>query len=267
MAFRFSTLMHKPLKKFGQNFLNQPAIAHKIIKALDVNTGDTILEIGPGPGILTQQIIELNPKQYYAVEVDNRWAEQLATQFGNRVDIINRDFLQYDLTKVCTGDVKPKIIGNIPYNITSPILFKLLDHFSEIDRAVIMMQKEVARRIVADSGNKEYGILSVLIQTCADVDYLFEVGRQNFSPAPKVDSAVLRFNFFDRISGINNPPLFRKIVRATFNYRRKMLRNSLSRIFDQTIVSSLSEYDLTKRPEQLELDDFKALANTIDTLQ
>ncbi len=258
--------MYKPLKKFGQNFLTQPAIAHNIVKALNISSDDTIIEIGPGPGVLTKNIISLKPQKYFAVEIDRRWAEELSTQFKNQISIQNVDFLQWDLSPILKENQKVKIIGNIPYNITSPILFKLLDHYSELETAVVMMQKEVAKRIVSGSGTKDYGILSILIQTFADVEYLFEVGRKNFNPVPKVDSAVLKINFLDKVMGIENFKLYRQIVRGTFNYRRKMLRNSLGRIFDQTIVSSLDEFDLTLRPEQLTIERFKQLSNTVNQL-
>jgi 16S rRNA (adenine1518-N6/adenine1519-N6)-dimethyltransferase len=259
--------MHKPLKKFGQNFLTQPAIAHNIVKALAINSDDSIIEIGPGPGVLSETIISLSPKKYYAIEIDTRWAQDLKSKYGSKISLINIDFLEWDLSPVLQENKNVKVIGNIPYNITSPILFKLLDHFSELECAVVMMQKEVARRIVSKSGPKEYGILSIFMQLFAEVDWLFEVGRENFKPSPKVDSAVLKFNFFKTVEGIDDLKLFRQIVRGTFNYRRKMLRNSLGRIFDQTIVSSLDDFDLTRRPEQLTIEDFKHLSNTINLLQ
>jgi len=258
--------MHKPLKKFGQNFLTQPTIAFNIVKALSINNKDLVIEIGPGPGVLCETIISLKPQKYYAIEIDRRWAEDLSAKYADQISILNADFLEMDLQPFFGENKNVKVIGNIPYNITSPILFKLLDHFSELDSAVVMMQKEVAKRITSNSGTKEYGILSILMQTFADVEYLFDVGRKNFKPEPKVDSAVVKFNFFDNVEGIENLELFRKTVRGTFNYRRKMLRNSLGRIFDQTIVSSLDDYDLTRRPEQLTIDGFKQLSNTINQL-
>ncbi|KAA3615084.1 MAG: ribosomal RNA small subunit methyltransferase A [Calditrichaeota bacterium] len=259
--------MHKPLKKFGQNFLTQPAIARNIVKALQINNQDTIIEIGPGPGVLSEIIISQKPKNYFAIEIDKRWAHDLSTRFGNEIVILNVDFLEWDFTSIIEEKKNIKIIGNIPYNITSPILFKLLDHFSKLDCAVVMMQKEVAKRIVSEPGIKDFGILSILTQTFAQVEWLFEVGRKNFKPEPKVDSAVVKFNFFDRTDGIDNLKLFKQTVRGTFNYRRKMLRNSLGRIFDQTIVSSLDNYDLTRRPEQLTIAEFKELSNTINRMK
>ncbi|MCB0283501.1 MAG: ribosomal RNA small subunit methyltransferase A [Calditrichae bacterium] len=257
-------MQHVPLKKFGQNFLTQPAIAQKIVNALDISNTDTIIEIGPGAGVLTQYIIEKKPAHFTAIEVDPRWADHLQTTFGSPVQILRDDVLHADLQKLHSGSGSFKVIGNIPYNITSPILFKLLDYFPAISQSVLMMQKEVAQRIVSQPGGKDWGILSVLMQTFADITFLFDVGRMNFKPAPKVDSAVLRFEYLERVEGLDNLSLYTKIVRSVFNYRRKMLRNSLIRIFDQKIVSSIDFIDLSRRPEQLSIAEFKQLSNKIN---
>jgi len=256
---------HKPLKKFGQNFLTQPLIAEKIIQAININSTDHILEIGPGTGILTSIIINKRPARFTAVEIDRNLAGQLHEKYPDRLNLLQEDFLNIDLSGLSSPG-KLKIIGNIPYNITSPILFKMIDHFKEIGSAVLMMQKEVAKRIVAEKSTKDYGILSVILQTFASVDYLFEVGRNNFSPVPGVDSAVVRMNFIHQITDVDNMELYRKIVRAVFNYRRKMLRNSLIRIFGQSIVTSLYNFDLTRRPEEFSISDFKKLANSINKM-
>lgn len=257
-------MQHIPLKKFGQNFLTQPAIAYKIVDALQISQSDTVIEIGPGPGTLTGFILEKKPRSFIAVEVDPRWAEHLKKEFGKSVQVIAEDFLKTDLLPFFSDDTSTKIIGNIPYNITSPILFKLLDYFPRINTSVLMMQREVARRIASNPGSKEWGILSVLMQTFADVKLMFDVSHKNFRPAPKVDSSVLRFDYFKQISDIDNPALYKKIIRTAFNYRRKMLRNSLSRMFDQSIVSSIDFIDLSRRPEQLSISEFKQLSNKIN---
>jgi len=260
-------MQHTPYKKFGQNFLTQPDIAKNIVQSLDIKISDTVLEIGPGPGALCELIIKQNPEHYYAVEIDKRLVQHLNEKFAGQIDVKEEDFLQWDISSVFTKDSKIKVIGNIPYNITSPILFKLADHFQNIESAVLMLQKEVARRIVSEPNSKEYGILSVLLQTFAKIEYLFEVGRKNFNPVPKVDSAVIKFSFYEHISDVENIDLYRKLVRGTFNYRRKMLRNSLSRIFDQTIVSSIDFIDLSRRPEELSIAEFKQLSNNINRLK
>jgi 16S rRNA (adenine1518-N6/adenine1519-N6)-dimethyltransferase len=257
---------HKPLKKFGQNFLTQPAIAEKIVSALQISGNDHIIEIGPGKGILSSSIIGKQPALFSAIEIDKNLARELTEKYEGKLKIIEQDFLNIDLSTITTPTLPVKVIGNIPYNITSPILFKLVDFYKRIDCSVLMIQKEVARRIVASPGTKDYGILAVLLQTYCTAEYLFDVSNKNFSPVPKVDSAVIKLHFFDEISGINNLDLFKIVVRGSFNYRRKMIRNSLIRIFNQSIVTSLDEFDLTKRPEQLSIDDFKKLANTINNI-
>lgn len=256
---------NRPKKRFSQNFLQNPHYQKKIVDGLDINSDDTIIEIGPGQGALTQHIIAVKPSQYYAIEIDTILAEELAIQFKDNINVIQQDFLEFDFTSIPgTNNSRIKIIGNLPYHITSPILFKLIDNYMMFDSAVLMIQKEVARRISADHGNKEYGILSVISQTYSNVEYLFEVKRGNFYPAPDVDSAVIRLNFFEECTGIEDESLFRKLVRTTFNYRRKMLRNSLCRIFDKSIVYSVSSDYLDQRPEQLSVDDFKILSNSLN---
>jgi len=257
---------HKPLRKFGQNFLTQPAIAEKIVAALQISGNDHIIEIGPGKGVLSSIIVGKQPEAFSAIEIDRNLACELEEKFSGKIKIIEQDFLDVNLSTLITPNISLKIIGNIPYNITSPILFKLIDFYKRIDCSVLMIQKEVAKRIVARPGTKDYGILAILLQTYCTAEYLFDVSNKNFFPVPKVDSAVIKFHFIDELRGINNLELYKKIVRGTFNYRRKMIRNSLIRIFNQSIVTSLIEFDLTKRPEQLSIDDFKRLANRINNI-
>ncbi|MEJ2053671.1 MAG: 16S rRNA (adenine(1518)-N(6)/adenine(1519)-N(6))-dimethyltransferase RsmA, partial [Calditrichaceae bacterium] len=214
---------------------------------------------------LTEHIINAKPRYFYAVEIDTILVEKLNERFREHVEIIQDDILKFDFSAMMTKNhASVKVIGNLPYHITSPIIFKLLDKYKKIDSAVLMIQKEVARRIASGHGNKEYGILSVITQAYSRVEYLFEVKRGNFTPAPDVDSAVIRFSFFNRPENIENEELFRKIVRQSFNYRRKILGNSLGRIFDKSIVySALSDY-LDQRPEQLAVEDFKILSNSLN---
>jgi 16S rRNA (adenine1518-N6/adenine1519-N6)-dimethyltransferase len=254
---------NRPLKKLGQNFLTNPHFQNKIVDALQINDNDTVLEIGPGKGALTAIIVNKNPKKFIAFELDFRWAAQLKETYP-QVIIEQIDFLKVHLSQYISGnDANIKVIGNVPYNITSPILFKLLDEFKNLDSAVLMTQKEVAKRITAAPGNKDYGILSVLSQTFAKAEYLFEVKNGNFFPVPRVDSAVFRLTFLNSVENLNDVKTFRKLVRHVFNYRRKMLRNSLSSILEKEIVYSLETIDINLRPENLSVDDFKALTNEI----
>jgi 16S rRNA (adenine1518-N6/adenine1519-N6)-dimethyltransferase len=255
------TKVPPPLKRFGQNFLISEHYSEKIVQALSITADDTVIEIGPGKGALTRLIIARQPKHFIAVEIDRKLSALLKEQYGAQMQLINEDFLKIDLNNF---SAPLKVIGNIPYNITTPIIFSLIERREQVDEAVIMMQKEVAKRLTASvKENKEYGIPSVLCQTYSDIEYLFDVKRGNFSPVPKVDSAVVKFVFKKEIAGLENEDIFKKIVRATFNYRRKTLRNTLSRIFDKTVVYSLNEFDLSKRPENLSIEEFKRLANTL----
>jgi len=256
----------RPLKRFGQNFLTQPAIAKKIVDSLDITEHDTIIEIGPGLGALSRFISEKKPAHYIAIEIDHRWAEHIRGLFPGQIEIIAEDFLKFDFSRLGTSHRSIKVIGNIPYNITTPILFKLLDEPMPIKASVIMMQKEVARRIVGTPNSKAYGILSVLMQTFATPHLIFDVGRKNFKPVPKVDSSIVRFDYCPDLSDLNDPVLFRQIVRSAFNQRRKMLRNSLSRIFEQSIVYSISSVAIDRRPDSLSREEFKSLSNEISVL-
>ncbi len=257
---------HRPLKKFGQNFLTQPGIAKKIVESLEITGEDAVIEVGPGPGALSAFIHDKAPAYYMAIEIDTRWADQLRALYDEKIEVVSEDFLKFDLGRIYQKYPSVKVIGNIPYNITSPILFKLLDAHTHIRSSVIMMQKEVALRIVAQPNCKAYGILSVLMQTFATPRLLFDVNRKNFMPVPRVDSSIIRFNYIPQVADLTDPQLFRKVVRAAFNQRRKMLRNSLSRIFDRSIVYSVSSVDIERRPDNLTRDEFKILANELSKL-
>jgi len=257
--------MNKPKKRFSQNFLQNTYYQKKIVEALEISSNDTVLEIGPGCGALTNHIINAQPKKYYAIEIDTKLADELSSRFENEIKILQQDFLEFDFSSIPELERQYfKIISNLPYHITSPILFKLIDNYYKMKCAVLMIQKEVALRLSANHGNKDYGILSVICQTYSKASYLFEVKRGNFYPKPDVDSAVIKLDFFEQPQGIDNETLFRKVVRQSFNYRRKMLKNSLYRIFDKSIVYSISSDYLDRRPEQLTVDDFKILSNSLN---
>lgn len=256
--------MTRPLKRYSQHFLINPHYPLKIVEALNIQPDDWVLEIGPGKGALTRHIVAAQPRHFFAVEIDQQLAQSIRNEFGPKVDVIGEDFINFNLQDPNRLEGKKyKVIGNLPYHITSPILFKLIDNYQWIDLAVLMMQKEVAQRLIAVPGNKDYGILSVVSQTYSKVEYLFEVRRGNFYPVPQVDSAVLRLSFYQTIGDIDNEPFYRHLVRVVFNQRRKMLRNSLSRILQKSIVYSLTPHFLDRRPEELTVEEFKSLANEL----
>ena len=254
----------RPLKKFSQNFLTNPQIQEKIVNALQIGSNDAVMEVGPGKGALSVHISTKGPKHFWGIEIDRRWAQLLEEQMGGKIEVVQEDFLNIDLQDFqARANARLKVIGNLPYNITSPILFQLIDQYQHVDSAVLMVQKEVAKRIVAGPGSKEYGILSVVCQTYAQAEYLFDVKPGNFFPKPTVTSGVFKLLFNQTVGDIKDESLFRNIVRQTFNTRRKMLRTSLVRNFDKSIVYSLESVDLNNRPEQLSVQDFIRLANEV----
>ena len=255
----------RPLKKLGQNFLINNSISEKIVEILEPKKKDNIIEIGAGKGALTKILLARDSNQLIAIEVDKRLIKDLnlLQNENSEFRIIQNDFMDIPLPDLIAPGTQTKVIGNIPYNLTSSILFKLLDNFKLISRVVLMVQKEVANRIVANPGNKEYGILSVLIALHGAVRKEFDVKKENFYPVPKVDSAVISINFFHKLTGLYDYDLFKKIVKGCFQTRRKMLQNSLKRVVGENITGILKTQDLKKRPEELSVLDFISLSNEI----
>jgi 16S rRNA (adenine1518-N6/adenine1519-N6)-dimethyltransferase len=257
---------HFPQKRWSQNFLIDTNIARKIAQSLEIPSPSLIIEIGPGRGMLTRYLLPKATK-LYAVEVDPKLAGELPPLMNNpeNLQVIEKDFLDIKISGLYDDNKQMNlgIIGNLPYHITSPILFKVIENYKEIKQAVFMVQKEVGQRIVAAPGNKQYGILSVFCQLYADVKFLFSVPAHLFYPRPKVDSGVIRLQFKPNAEkSLSNPTLFKEIVRQTFGQRRKMLRNTLSNLFPQTILNQIN-LDLSRRPESLAVGEFVDLSNQI----
>ncbi len=251
--------MVKPKKHLGQHFLTDENIARKIIESL-TETGN-LVEVGPGKGVLSKYLIQKPELNTYLVETDEESVEYLGEHYPDFTErIISADFLKYPLEDIF-GEEKFNIIGNFPYNISSQIFFKVLNYRSQITEVVGMIQKEVAERIAAKSGNKTYGILSVLLQAYFDIEYLFTVKEGVFFPPPKVKSAVIRLKR-NNIKALDcNEESFFKVVKAGFNQRRKTLRNAL-KAFDFEMNEELVEL-LSKRAEQLEIEDFVRITQAI----
>ncbi|MBL7927739.1 MAG: 16S rRNA (adenine(1518)-N(6)/adenine(1519)-N(6))-dimethyltransferase RsmA [Bacteroidia bacterium] len=245
-------------KHLGQHFLNDEGIAQQIVAALQCNVKFTnVLEIGAGMGVLTKYILKLDAK-FYLVEIDHEsvaYLESNYPQLSNK--IISKDFLKLNLTQIISAPVA--IIGNFPYNISTEILFKVLENKDLVPLVVGMFQKEVAMRVTSAPGNKAYGIVSVLIQAYYNVEYLFTVDAQVFTPPPKVQSGVIRLTRNDVIALPCNEMLFSKVVKTAFNQRRKTLRNAL-KSFNKTGLPFMD-----KRAEQLSCSDFVLLTQAIDT--
>lgn len=241
----------RPKKRLGQHFLKDQNIARKIVDSLGTEV-PCVLEIGPGMGMLTRFLRQRSGTDLFVIEIDRESVHYLEKKFPElQGQIILGDFLKWD------GQNLPavfNIIGNFPYNISSQIFFKILDWRNRVPEVVGMVQKEVAERLAAGPGKKSYGILSVLLQAWYEVDYLFTVTEQVFSPPPKVKSAVIRLRRNDRKFLPCDEQLFTEIVKTAFNQRRKMLRNSLN-----SLNPSLPGHLAGLRPEQLSVSDFIVL--------
>ena len=254
--------MVKPLKKFGQNYLMDKNIIRKIAEEMNPQPDDSILEIGPGQGALTQELYRLSA-DFRAVEIDRRVIEYLQNGFPG-LKIINEDFLKINLKEIA-GEKKLRIAGNIPYNITSPIVFKLIEERECIKDAVLMVQNEVAKRMSAKMKSKDYGIFSVVLNYFAEVKYCFKVSPNVFFPRPNVDSAVVHLKFKEIPDDGVDPALFIKVVKGAFGNRRKTLKNSFSNsIFGAEIFEGCG-VDFSKRAEELELNDFLTLTRFVQS--
>jgi len=249
--------MVKPKKHLGQHFLNDKKIANRIVDALKAENTFATLEIGAGMGVLTEFLLE-RKNNTYVIEIDKESVDYLERNFIQLQDkIIEHDFLKFDLASYFNKQ-QIAIIGNFPYNISSQILFQVLNFKEYIPEVVGMFQKEVAMRIASPPGNKTYGILSVFIQAFYDVEYLFTVNENVFTPPPKVKSGVLRLKRKDKLILDCNEKLFFRIVKTSFNQRRKTLRNSLQQIIKKEFAN---DDIFNKRPEQLSVEEFIYLTN------
>lgn len=250
-------------KRLGQHFLIDLSIARKIADTVDVCPALPILEVGPGMGVLTQFILE-KERPLKVVEIDEESVTYLCKnlpQLGEE-NIIPDDFLKMHLDRLFDGG-QFMLTGNYPYNISSQIFFKMLDYKEFIPYCSGMIQKEVGERLAAKPGSKAYGILSIFIQLWYDVEYLFTVSENVFSPPPKVKSAVVLMKRNSRESLDCNEALFRQIVKATFNQRRKKMRNPIQQIVGKG-SPILSDPMLDNRPEQLSIEQFIELTNKVE---
>ncbi|HEY9046733.1 MAG TPA: 16S rRNA (adenine(1518)-N(6)/adenine(1519)-N(6))-dimethyltransferase RsmA [Ohtaekwangia sp.] len=249
-------------KSLGQHFLHDQNTARRIVESLTVGEhAIPVLEIGPGMGVLTQYMVNNDMLQLKVVEIDRDSVKYLHTHYPLlRENIIEGDFLEMDLQKVFNRPFS--IIGNFPYNISSQIFFKVLEHRDQVDQVVCMLQKEVAERIAEKEGSKTYGILSVLLQAYYNIQYLFKVPPGAFTPPPKVMSAVIRLERNATTKLACDEKLFVRVVKQGFNNRRKTLRNALKPLELSPEITSLEILD--KRAEQLSVDQFVHLTQLIE---
>jgi 16S rRNA (adenine1518-N6/adenine1519-N6)-dimethyltransferase len=251
----------RPKKSLGQHFLKDQNIAKKIVDSLPLAAGETVVEVGPGMGVLTELLVKRENIRLKLVEIDRDSVAYLRKHYpGLDASIIEGDFLRLDLSEAFSGDIA--IIGNFPYNISSQIFFKVLEHRDRVTQVVGMLQKEVAERMCASHGSKVYGILSVLLQAFYKTEYLFKVPPGVFHPPPKVMSAVIRLTRKDRRKLECDERLFFIVVKQGFNNRRKTLRNALKNLNLAPEVSALPILD--KRAEQLSVEEFISLTRIIE---
>ena len=264
-------------KALGQHFLTDQRIAQDIVAALEVQEKPfPVLEIGPGMGVLTQYLLQREDIALKCIEIDGESVDYLMTHFPDMPGkLLQGDFLTLKLERIFPD--RFAVIGNFPYNISSQIFFKVLDHKDRIPQVVCMIQKEVAERIAEKPGTKTYGILSVLLRAWYDIEYLFTVGSGCFAPPPKVTSAVIRLRRNGRTDLGCDEKLFKTVVKTAFGQRRKTLRNSLRPLArakadregwsDDALAAFLADPVFDLRPERLGVEDFVALTRSLDTLE
>ncbi len=243
-------------------------LARKIVEVIAPAPDETIVEIGPGFGALTGHL-RAGAGRLVAVEIDRHLCahlEQTLGQFQN-FELIAADFLKVDFARFSLDEGAGKIVGNIPYQITSPVLFKIFANCNVVSQAVLMIQKEVAERIVARPRTKAYGILSVLSQFYSEPSIQLNASRHVFRPKPDVASSLVKWDFLHAgRPAVTDLELFVRVVRTTFNQRRKMLRNSLQRVPEASNRLAEIAFDLTRRPEELTVAEFAQLANMVSSL-
>ena len=252
--------MVRPKKRLGQHFLTDPSIAERIVNALSTHPGDTVIEVGPGTGVLTGLLLEKEIK-LLPVEIDRDSIAHLKNKWpALKETLIEEDILKLNLEVRVPGSFH--VIGNFPYNISSQIFFRVLENRQHILSVVCMIQKEVANRIASPPGSREYGILSVFLQSYFDIKQLFSVKPGSFFPPPKVTSGVIKLTRNSRDTLPCDEDLFYRVVKTVFNQRRKMIRNSLKSI----LLNLDGDFELlSKRPEQLGVPEFIELTRWVDS--
>ena len=248
-------------KSLGQNFLIDKRITAKIIQACQLSADETVLEIGPGQGVLTK-LIALQVKKLIAIETDKRLYETLKKEFAeSNVEVIHADFLKFDIASL---PPKIKVVGNLPYYISTPIIIKILENYKQFSKLFITVQWEFGQRLVAEVGSKDYGSLRCLARQFSDVNVLFKIHPGAFRPIPKVDSCFVQFDLLSehRVAGNHYEFLF-KMIRQAFTQRRKTLLNALGPLMPKEKLAAILKalaIDEKKRPENLSLEDYGRIA-------
>lgn len=266
---------HRPRPRFAQHFLVAQGVTEAIARLVRPAAGEVVVEVGPGRGALTEVLLAFVDR-LVAVEIDRDLVALLRTRRGaGKLDLIEGDILQVDLREVlrAAGGCRLLIVGNLPYNITAPLIFHLLAHANCISRAIVMVQREVAQRLVARPGSKDYSLLSVLVAMRAEVEMRLQVGRESFRPVPAVDSSVVELRFAPELRyPVQDANGFDRLVRRAFGQRRKMLRNSLLGLNPAggrpwlEKVGQQAGVELTRRPEELSIEEFTRLSDACSRL-
>ncbi len=259
--------MIKAKKSLGQNFLIDNNIINKILDIVGIQNKE-VLEIGPGTGNLTSEILKKNPSRLLVVEKDNKLAENLKNNFDNKIEVINNDILKLDENSL--SNKKLIVFGNLPYNISTEILCKWILNIKEnywFECLVLMFQKEVADRIIAKFDTKNYGRLSILSNWILEIEKICDVKPTSFSPIPKVDSSVLFFKPKKKIFYFNDPKNLEKITRIFFMHRRKMIKKPYNKLFNgNTEIANKLKIDLNSRPQNLNFDTYFKIVNEYEKL-
>jgi len=255
---------HKARKRFGQNFLHDNNVIQRIVNAIHAKPDDVLVEIGPGKGALTLALAD-KVKQMHAIELDRDLYSYLKTAFimHNNITLHQGDALRFDFSSLLQPNHKLRIVGNLPYNISTPLIFHLLEYASDIQDMHFMLQNEVVDRMIAEPNNKDYGRLSIMTQYYCDVEKLFTVKPGSFTPQPKVDSAIVRLQPNPNQYGkAENMKMFSQLVTHCFTLRRKTIRNSLKKYFSDDQIAELG-IDPKSRPENLDIATYVRISNSL----
>ncbi|PAU88227.1 16S rRNA (adenine(1518)-N(6)/adenine(1519)-N(6))-dimethyltransferase [Pseudomonas sp. WN033] len=253
---------HRARKRFGQNFLHDHGVINRILRAIHPREGQHLVEIGPGQGAITTGLLASNAR-LDVVELDHDLHPILLARFGHNplFRLHKGDALKFDFSTLVEADEKLRIVGNLPYNISTPLMFHLLDQAEHVADMHFMLQKEVVQRLAAQVGENHYGRLGIMVQYHCQVEHLFDVGPGAFNPPPKVDSAIVRLTPHASLPHpAKDLSCLERVVREAFNHRRKTLRNTLKPLLDSNAIEAAG-IDPGLRPEQIDLAGFVRLAN------
>ena len=253
---------HRPRKRFGQHFLTDPGVVDEIVRSIRPSSTDTVVEIGPGLAAITAPLLA-DAGKMHAIELDRDLAAQLQQRFQDepKLTIHQADALRFDYSTLGEG---LRVVGNLPYNISTPLLFHLLDYRAHIADMHFMLQKEVVARMAAPPGSKAYGRLGIMLGCYFDIEALFDVDRQAFDPPPDVTSAIVRLTPLpEGTYDVRDADKLSRLVATAFSQRRKTVRNALKKVADEALLESVG-IDPSLRPEAIAIAEYVRLANTLD---